>query len=79
MMYGANDDICNVIFLRICDVTKQNDCAYEGTLYREPLGETVVHYDNVYKILKRVKVRYIQYNRIHMSVILDAFKIFGLL
>ena len=48
----AMDDICNVVFLRIHGVTKQNGRACEGTLYREPLGEMVVHYDNVYKIEK---------------------------
>jgi len=46
------DDIHNVIFLWIRDVTKQNGRACEGTLYRESLGEIVVHYDSVYKIEK---------------------------
>ena len=46
------DDIRNVVFLRIRDVTKQNGHACEGTLYREPLGEIVVHYDDIYKIEK---------------------------
>ena len=49
-----------------CDVTKQNGHTREGTLYREPLGKMVVHYDNVYKNRKRAEVWY-------------AFKIFGLL
>ena len=30
-------------------MTKQNGHASVGTLYREPLGETVVNYDNVYR------------------------------
>ena len=34
------------------DVTKQNGHASVGSLYREPLGEILVHYDNVYKIEK---------------------------
>ena len=46
------DDIHNVVFLRIRDVTKQNGHVCEGILYREPLGEIVVHHDNVYKIEK---------------------------
>ena len=39
-------DICNVIFLRFCDVTKQNGRISVGTLYREPLGVIVVYYDS---------------------------------
>ena len=46
------DDIRNVIFLQIHDVTKQNGRNSVGTLYREPLGEIVVHNDNIYKIEK---------------------------
>jgi len=42
------DDIRNVVFM----MSKQNGHACEGTLYKEPLGEIVVHYDNVYKIEK---------------------------
>jgi len=34
---------------------KQNGHGSVGTLYREPLGEKVVHYDNVYKIKKGLK------------------------
>jgi len=45
------DDICNVVFLRFRDVTKR---ASVRTLYREPLGEIVVYYDNVYKNQKGV-------------------------
>ena len=44
--------IRNVIFLRFCDVTKQNGRANVGTLYRERFGEILVHYENVYKIKK---------------------------
>jgi len=36
------DDICNVVFSRFCDVTKQNGHNSVETLYREPLGEAVV-------------------------------------
>jgi len=32
-------------------VLSQNNASV-GTLYREPLGEILVHYDNVYKIEK---------------------------
>jgi len=46
------DDICNVVFLRFHDVTKQNGSASVGTLYMEPLGEIVVYYNNVIKIKK---------------------------
>jgi len=50
------DDIRNVVFLQIRDATKQDGRACEETLlrtlYREPLGEMVVHYDNVYKTKK---------------------------
>ena len=45
-------DIRNVIFFLFHDVTKQNDHTSVGTLYSEPLGEIVAHYDNVYKIEK---------------------------
>jgi len=55
---SAMDDIRNVVFLRLCDVTKQNGHDSVGILYREPLGELVVHCDNMYKI-KRAEVRYI--------------------
>ena len=48
-------DIRNVVFFRFCDVTKQNGRASVGTLYSEPLGEIVVHYDSVYKIKKGPK------------------------
>ena len=40
------DDIRNNIFWRFYDVTKQNGRDSVGTLYREPLGEVVVHYDS---------------------------------
>ena len=46
------DDIRNDVLLRFRDVTKQNGRASVGTLYREPLGEILVHYDNGYKIEK---------------------------
>ena len=42
-------DIRNV---RFRDVTKQNGRDSVRTLYREPLGEIVVRYDNVHKIEK---------------------------
>jgi len=45
-------DIQNAAFFRFRDVTKQNGHASVGTLYREPLGEILVHYENVYKIKK---------------------------
>jgi len=45
-------DIRNVIFLKFCDVTKQNSHASVGTLYKESLGEIVVRYDNAFKIKK---------------------------
>ena len=41
------------------DITKQNGCASEGTLYREVLGEIVFPYDSIYKFDKRAKVRHI--------------------
>ena len=44
---------------------------------QETLGKIVVYYDNLYKIKKRAKVAYIPY-KIHMSILLYAFKIFGL-
>jgi len=66
------DDIRNVVFLRFRDVTKQNGCASMGTLYREPLGEIVVYYDNVIKNQKRAEV-------IHTNVPLCALNFFGLL
>ena len=34
------------------DVTKQNDCASVGSLYRKILGEIVFPYDSVYKFEK---------------------------
>jgi len=37
-----------------CFMMSQNKMAM-GTLYREPLGEIVAHYDNVYKIKKRLR------------------------
>ena len=46
------DDICKVILLWFRDATKQNGHTSMETLYREPLGEMVVHYDNIYKIDK---------------------------
>jgi len=51
----AMNDIRNKIFFQLCDVTKQNHCASVGTLYREPLGEILVQYDNVYKIEKGLR------------------------
>ena len=42
----------NVVFFWFRDVTKQNGRASVGTLQREPLGEILVCYDNVYKIEK---------------------------
>jgi len=62
------DDICNVVFLRFRDVTKQNSRTSVGTLYRGPLGEIVVCYDNVYKYQKGLSMR----------IPLYALKIFGL-
>jgi len=47
------DNIRNVIFLQFCDVTKQNGRTSVGTLYREPLDEIVVYYDNIYQKSKR--------------------------
>ena len=49
------DDIRNDVLLRFRDVTKQNGRASVGTLYREPLGEILVHYDNGYKIEKGLR------------------------
>ena len=46
------NDIHNVIFLRFHDVTKQNSRISVGTLYREPLGVIVAHYDSIYEIEK---------------------------
>ena len=46
------DNIRNGGFFRFHDVKKQNGRTSVGTLYREPLGEILVHYDNVYKIKK---------------------------
>jgi len=43
------DNTHRVVFLQFHDVTKQNGHTSVGTLYREPLGEIVVYYDNVYK------------------------------
>jgi len=48
-------DIRNVVFLWFCDVTQQNGRDSVGTLYREPLAEIVVHYNNVYKFQKRLR------------------------
>ena len=45
-------DIRNAVFFQFRDVTKQNGRTSVGTLYREPLGEILVHYDNGYKIEK---------------------------
>jgi len=45
-------DIRNVVFFQFQDVTKQNGHASAGTLYREPLGEILLHYNNTYKIKK---------------------------
>ena len=45
-------DFRSVVFFRFRDVTKQNGCASAGTSYREPLGEILVCYDNIYKIEK---------------------------
>ena len=72
------DDIRNDVFWQFCDVTKQNGCASVGTLYREPLGEVVVCYDSGCIIEKGAEVRHVQYNKIQKSVLLCAFKIFGL-
>ena len=65
------DDICNVIFLWFRDVTKQNSHDSVETLYRELLGVTVVHYDNIYKGLRWGNIWF------HMSI--HAFKIFSML
>ena len=46
---GLMDDMCNIVFLRFHDVTKQNCCISMGSLYREPLA---VHNDNAYKLKK---------------------------
>ena len=45
-------DICNVVYFWFHDVTKQNGRTSVGTLYREPLGEVVVCYDNINKRLR---------------------------
>ena len=45
-------NIRNVVFFQFHDVTKQNGRTSVGTLYREPLGEILVHYDSIYKIEK---------------------------
>ena len=45
-------DIRNEVFFRFRDVTKQNSRASVGTLYREPLGDILVHYDSICKIEK---------------------------
>jgi len=42
----ATGDIWNVVFFRFHDVTKQNGRTSVGALYREPLGEILVRYDN---------------------------------
>jgi len=52
------DDIRNVVFLRFRDATKQNGHASVGTLYREPLREIVVCYDNIYKNQKGLRCCY---------------------
>jgi len=49
------DNIRNVVFLQFRDVTKQNGSTSVGTLYREPLGERAVCYDNVYKNQKGLR------------------------
>jgi len=49
------DDICNIILLWFRDATKQNGRTSMETLYREPLGEMVVHYDKIYKIDKGLR------------------------
>jgi len=52
VFFAYMGNIRNVVFFRFRDVTKQNGCASVGALYREPLGEILVHYKNVYKIKK---------------------------
>jgi len=54
------DDIRNVVFLQFRDVSKQNDHASVRTLYRKPLGEIVVHYDNIYKNQKGLRYSIIE-------------------
>ena len=49
------DDIRNDVVFRFRDVTKQNGRASVGTLYREPLGEILVHYESGYKIEKGLR------------------------
>jgi len=62
------DNIHNAVFLQ-CRKTKRP--RYVGTLYREPLGKIVAHYDNDYKMNKsQVKVYTVQWYTL---------KIFGLL
>ena len=52
-MQKAMSGIRNVIFFWFHNFTKQNGCNGVGTLYREPLGEIVVHYDSIYKFEKK--------------------------
>ena len=49
------DNIRNDVLFRFCDVRKQNCRTSVGTLYREPLGEVVVHYESSYKIEKGLR------------------------
>ena len=49
------NNIHNVTFLRFRDVIKQNGHDTVEILYRESLGEMVVHYDNVYKLEKGLR------------------------
>ena len=52
---AAMDDIRNDVLFRFRDVTKQNGRTSVGTLYREPLGEILVHYKSGYKIGKGLR------------------------
>ena len=49
------DNIRNDVLFRFRDVRKQNGRTSVGTLYREPLGEVVVHYESSYKIEKGLR------------------------
>jgi len=54
-LLATMEDIRYVVFLQFCDVSKQNGRTSVGTLYRLPLGEIVVYYDNVYKNQKGLR------------------------
>ena len=49
------DDIRNDDLFWFRDVTKQNGRVSVGTLYRDPLGEILVHYESGYKIEKGLR------------------------